>query len=223
MGYNAGGCCMSSSSLIAEPQGRAAASTSLYDRDLNAWARQQTEALRRRDMEAIDWENVVEEMDGLRRAQRDPWVTHCEKALECMLLIEHWKSPSVSNLDQWQDEIDEAQLGMAEAITPSPSLRQECEKMLAMAWDMGRFRAVARLAKHSLEEAGALNPEPFERAADAQVPKECPYLLKHVAGYDPKREEPDWGVYPPAVVKVLERSLWGEHEIPRGGADRDRG
>ena len=122
------------------------------------------------------------EMDGLRRAQRDPWVTHCEKALECMLLIEHWKSPSVSNLDQWQDEIDEAQLGMAEAITPSPSLRQECEKMLAMAWDMGRFRAVARLAKHSLEEAGALNPEPFERAADAQVPKECPYLLKHVAG-----------------------------------------
>ena len=107
MGYNAGGCCMSSSSLIAEPQGRAAVSTSLYDRDLNAWARQQTEALRRRDFEAIDWDNVVEEMDGLRRAQRDPWLAHCEKALECMLLIEHWKSPSVSNLDQWQGEIDE--------------------------------------------------------------------------------------------------------------------
>ena len=224
MGYNAGGCCMSSSSLLAEPPGRAAASTSLYDRDLNAWARQQTEALRRRDLEAIDWENVVEEMDGLRRAQQDPWVTHCEKALECMLLIEHWKSPSVSNLDQWQGEIDECQLGMAEAITPSPSLRRECEEMLAMAWDFARGEAVARLAKHLADKAGALNDEPFERAVEAQVPENCPYLLKHVAGYDPKREkEPDYGVYPPAVVKVLERSLWGKREIHRSGPGRYRG
>ena len=152
---------------------------------------------------------------GCGWAQRDPWLAHCEKALECMLLIEHWKSPSVSDLDQWQGEIDECQLGMAEAVTPSPSLRQECEEMLAMAWDMGRFRAVARLAKHSADKAGALNDEPFERAADAQVPKECPYLLKHVAGYNPKREKnPDYGVYPPAVVKVLERSLWEKREIP---------
>ena len=221
MGYNAGGCLMASSSLIAEPLGRTGAASVLYDRDLNAWAKQQTEALRRRDLEAIDWENVVEEMDGLRRAQRDPWLTRCEKSLECMLLIEHWKSASVSNLNQWRREIDEAQLEMSFVLDDNPSLRQECEEMLAMAWDMGRFRAVAWIAKYSLEEAGARNPQPFRRAADAQVPKECPYLLKHVAGYDPKREEPDYGVYPPAVVKVLERSLWGKHEIPRGSADRD--
>ena len=215
---------MSSSSLIAEPQGRAAASTSLYDRDLNAWARQQTEALRRRDLEAIDWENVVEEMDGLRRAQRDPWLTHCEKALECMLLIEHWKSPSVSSLDQWQGEIRDSQLEMSFVLDDNPSLRQECEELLAMAWDMGRFRAVALLAKHSLDEAGALNPEPFERAVEAQVPEKCPYLLKHVAGYDPRREkEPEYGVAPPAVIKVLERSLWGKREIPRPSPARDRG
>ena len=224
MGYNAGGCCMSSSSLIAEPQGRAAASTSLYDRDLNAWARQQTEALRRRDLEAIDWENVVEEMDGLRRAQRDPWVTHCEKALECMLLIEHWKSPSVSSLDQWQSEIRDSQLEMSFVLDDNPSLQQECEEMLAMAWDMSRFRAVAGLTKHLADKAGVLNDEPFKRAVEARVPKECPYLLEHVAGYDPKRDkEPEYGVAPPAVIKVLERSLWGKREIPRPSPARDRG
>ena len=64
MGYNAGGCLMASSSLIAEPLGRTGAASVLYDRDLNAWAKQQAEALRRRDMEAIDWENVIEELEG---------------------------------------------------------------------------------------------------------------------------------------------------------------
>ena len=215
---------MSSSSLIAEAARRVDASTSLYDRDLNAWARQQTEALRRRDLEAIDWENVVEEMDGLRRAQRDPWVTHCEKALECMLLIEHWKTASVSSLDQWQGVIDDAQMEMADVLDDNPSLRRECAEMLSLAWDMGRFRAVAGLTKHLTDKAGVLNDEPFKRAVEAQVPEKCPYLLKQVAGYDPKREkEPDYGVYPPAVVKVLERSLWGKLEIPRDGADRDHG
>ena len=93
-----------------------------------------------------------------------------------------------------------------------------------MAWNVGRGEAVARLAKHSADKAGAVNDQPFERAADARVPADCPYLLEHVAGYDPKRgTEPDYGVYPPAVVKVLERSLWGKREIHRSGPGRYRG
>ena len=224
MGYNAGGCCMSSSSLIAEAARRVDASTSLYDRDGFAWAKQQAEALRRRDLEAIDWENVIEEIEGVGQAEQAPWVTHCEKALECMLLIEHWKSPSVSNLKQWQSEIRDSQLEMSFVLGDNPSLRQECAEMLSLAWGMGRFRAVTGLTKHLAGKAGVLNDEPFKRAVNAQVPEKCPYLLKHVAGYDPKREkEPEYGFLPPAVVKVLERSLWGKLEIPRGVAVRDPG
>ena len=215
---------MSSSSLIAEPPRRADASTSLYDRDGFAWARQQAAALRRRDLEAIDWENVIEEIEGVGRTEQDPWLTHCEKALECMLLIEHWKSPSVSTLKQWQSEIRDSQLDMAFVLDRNPSLREKCEEMLSFAWDMGRFQAVTRLAKHSADKAGAVNDDPFERAADAQVPNECPYLLEHVAGYDPKRgQRPEYGVFPPAVVKVLERSLWGKLKTPHSDAGRDRG
>ena len=215
---------MSSSSLIAAAARQVDASTSLYDRDGFAWAKQQAAALRRRDLEAIDWENVIEEIEGVGRAEQDPWVKHCEKALECMLLIEHWKSPSVSNLKQWQSEIRESQLEMSFVIGHNPSLRQECKEMLSLAWDMGRFWAVTGLTKHLADKAGVLNDEPFKRAVEAQVPENCPYLLKHVAGYDPKREkEPDWGVYPPAVVKVLETSLWGKREIPRSSPARNRG
>ena len=224
MGYNADGRSMSSSSLIAESQRRAPASTDLYDRDGFAWAKQQAAALRRRDLEAIDWENVIEEIEGVGQAEQDPWVTHCEKALECMLLIEHWKSPSVSNLKQWQSEIRDSQLEMSFVLGDNPSLRQECVEMLSLAWGMGRFRAVKGLTKHLAGKAGVLNDEPFKRAVNAQVPEKCPYLLKHVAGYDPKREEePEYGFLPPAVVKVLERSLWGKLEIPRGVAVRDPG
>ena len=213
--YNAGGCLVASPSLIAKPLGRAAAASVLYDRDLNAWAKQQAEALRRRDMEAIDWENVIEELEGVGRAQREPWLTNCETALERMLLIEHCNSPSVSNLKRWKSDIGDSQLGMAEAISDNPSLREECAEMLSLAWDVGRSRAVRRLAAHASDKA---------EVVDAQLPKECPYLLEHVVGYDPRRaEEPEWETYPPAVAKVLNRALGGGHEILRDGSASARG
>ena len=43
--------------------------TSLYRRDYYTWARQQVAALKRRDFDAIDWENVTEEMQALVTSQ----------------------------------------------------------------------------------------------------------------------------------------------------------
>ena len=40
---------------------------SLYDRDFYIWAKRQAAALKRRDVEAIDWENVTEEIEALAR------------------------------------------------------------------------------------------------------------------------------------------------------------
>ena len=118
-----------------------------------------------------------------------------------MLLIEHCDSPSVSNLKRWKSDIGDSQLEMAEAISDNPSLREECAEMLSLAWDVGRSRAVRRLAAHSSDRA---------EVVDAQLPKECPYLLEHVVGYDPRRaEEPEWKTYPPAVAKVLNRAFGG--------------
>ncbi len=35
----------------------------LYDRDFYTWAIHQADALKRRDFNAVDWENVIEEIE----------------------------------------------------------------------------------------------------------------------------------------------------------------
>ncbi len=61
----------------------------LYDIDGYTWARQQAAALRRRDIDAIDWENVSEELEGLARTDARRWMKFCARTLEHLLKIEH--------------------------------------------------------------------------------------------------------------------------------------
>jgi hypothetical protein len=45
-------------------------SSELYGRDYYAWIQHQVQALRRRRIEDIDWENVAEEIEDLGRSEK---------------------------------------------------------------------------------------------------------------------------------------------------------
>ena len=64
----------------------------LYTRDFYSWAMQQADALRRRDYAAVDWENVIEEIEDVGRSERRTWTSHCAVLVEHVLKLEHWKS-----------------------------------------------------------------------------------------------------------------------------------
>ena len=49
----------------------ALAMSDLYDTDAVTWSRRQADALRRRDMMAIDWPNIIEEIESVGRAETD--------------------------------------------------------------------------------------------------------------------------------------------------------
>ena len=208
IGYNPAGCSMYSSSLITEPLGAAAEPASLYRRDPYAWANRQAEALRRRELEAADWDNVIEEIESVGRAEKRPWVTNCAKAIERMLLVEHWSAPSASDLEGWEDEILAFRRLMASTIDDNPSLHGESAAMLSQAWKIGRRDAVDRMVAHSSD--GAVDDGFFRRVFEANLPKQCPYLAEHVAAYDPKVDKgPRDDVWPPGVATVFNR-VFGE-------------
>ncbi len=77
------------SSLTSDLPKPSAASPKLYNRDTFTWAKQQADALRHRDLAAIDWDNVIEEIESVGRAERANWVVNCAPALQHMLLVEH--------------------------------------------------------------------------------------------------------------------------------------
>ena len=153
-----------------------------------AWAKQQAEALRRRNMEAIDWENVIEEIEAGGRAEPAGFGYQiAPPAIERMLLVEHWKAPNAEDLREWQGEIHGFQLKMAGAVDANPSLQGEYAGMLAQAWTSGRRKAVTRLAEHSSDKAGASDNRLYRRVVRATLPEDCPYLVEHVRRLRPQR------------------------------------
>ena len=221
MGYNAGR--SNRASLTSGLPRPSAGETGLYQRDGWSWARQQADALRRCAVDEIDWENVIEEIESVGRAERGKWVANCAQAIEHLLVIEHWKAATAGDLRHWETEIRAFRIGMAAAIDENPGLHREYAEMLALAWRHGRARAVERLAGHAADEEGTVSPRPHLRIADAQLPDECPDLTEHVAAYDPKRDkQPQPDVWPPGVAVFFNTALRTDYEILRG-PQRSRG
>ena len=212
------------SSLVSQPPKLRTASPSLYRRDGYTWAKQQAEALRRRDLEQIDWENVIEEIESVGRAEKSRWVSQCARAIEHMLAIEHWEHATVGEVWQWRKEIQAFRRGMASAVRANPSLKGEYVEMLSQAWADGRSEAVDLLAEYSAAAASSADQRPYERTIDATLPDDCPYVVEDVAAFDPKRDkQPRSDVWPPSVASVLNAALGTDYETRRSSRRKSVG
>ncbi len=75
----------------------------LYDKDFWTWTQEQAAALRRREFGAVDWDNVIEEIETLGRSERSAWTSYCANVIAHLLKIEH--SPVSRDLNRWLGEI----------------------------------------------------------------------------------------------------------------------
>ena len=77
----------------------------LYVSDAYSWAMQQADALRRGDLDAVDWESVIEEIESVGRSERNSWESLCAQALEHLLAIEFWTRSTDKSLRRWAREV----------------------------------------------------------------------------------------------------------------------
>ena len=175
----------------------------LYERDFYSWTGQQAEALRRRDLAAVDWDNVIEEIEALGKAQQHSWQAFCARVLEYLLKIEYRDYAGKEALRHWEDEIGIFRYHMVELIDENPGLKGRYAEMFAAAWKRGRYLAVKKFKKYDREHRGEDCAKPPRKWNDI-LPQECPYRLEEVTAYDPRRDrEPRDDVWPPSVARVL--------------------
>ena len=149
-------------------------------------------------------------------SDRSKWIGPCRQALLHLLLVQRWEAASEADLIGWRTEILAFRGQMETAIKHGRGMHGKFEEMFSMAWPDARYRAVARLVSYSAVGGERQSTKRHTRAFDAQVPKECPYLLEHVADYDPKRDKgPRKDIWPPEVAKVFNRVLGTKYEILR--------
>ena len=212
-GYNRGMAVTPASELVAPRAAETAAERArrLYEQDGYRWAMEQARALRCRDLEAIDWDNLIEEVETLGRSERHSWESLCARAVEHLLAIEHWRRRFPESVTHWVQEVEAFRDGMADQIRENPGLQGSYAEMFAETWRKGRRLAVRRLVRYEMERAspraGRAALKACRRKWNERLPADCPYSLEDVTAFDARRDtEPRDDVWPPAVARALDAS-----------------
>jgi hypothetical protein len=144
----------------------------LYEEDFPLWAERQAELLRTRRFEALDLDNLIEEVEDLSRRHRDEVESYARTILEHLLKLAH--SPASRPRRGWLVTVDKQRPQLAHKLTTT--LRNHLRDALPRLYDDLR-RPMTRML------AG-------DRPSLQVLPDSCPYTLEQIL-------DPDW--YPENV------------------------
>ena len=194
----------------------------LYREDAWTWAKEQAGALRRRDVAAIDWENVIEEIEDVGKRHSDRWISNCREAIAHLLRIEHYGS--VENLNHWRREVGGYRRRMYRTLRDHRGMKGELDEMLATAWEDGRTEAVEKMAEYDAPDDPAAQDRQVQ-GWNLRMPTSCPYALEDIAGYDPfdNKAQPRGDVWPAAVARVLNDALETDYPVRFRAPEREAG
>lgn len=208
--------------LAASAAAREARRPGLYDADPWSWSQQQADALRRRDYGAVDWDNVIEEIEDVGRRDEKEWASPCKNVVSHLLKIQH--DPDSSSLRHWRDEILDWREQMHAALEDSPGVKGKLPGLLGKAWARGRRLAANKLVESAGAADGAAEKR-VRRSLELRLPRERAFHVEDIAGCDPyaRPAAPDPYVWPAPVARVLNAKLGTDYPVLERAPEQERG
>ena len=123
-----------------------------YDNDIVVWSERQARLLRqhaaqtRANDPAIDWPNIIEEIESVGRTECSALASHVRTMLEHLAKLE--ASPATATRAGWRQTVLRARAALQEILEESPSRRPGLQAVLQR--EMQRIRPLAAdpLAQH---------------------------------------------------------------------------
>lgn len=135
-----------------------------YEDDLFAWTQEQAALLRAHAADAIDWENLAEEIESMGRRDR----RELKSRLRVVLLhLLKWQAQPKLRGASWRKTLLTQRFEIRDLLQQSPSLRREVPGLIREAY--------ADAVKEAIDETGL--------RADA-FPGTCPYAPEDVLDED---------------------------------------
>lgn len=136
---------------------------SLYDADILLWSERQADLLRRlargeRVNDAVDWENLIEEVGDVGRSEFNSVASLLEVGLTHLLLAH--SSPRPEPVGHWQAEAGAALANAARRYAPSMGQRIDLGEL----WTL----AVAGAGRKLAADGGPARP----------IPADCPFAIQ---------------------------------------------
>jgi hypothetical protein len=134
----------------------------LYDRDFYAWVQQQVALLKARQFDALDLDNLIEEVESIAREERH-LLWHRFRTLLTHLVA--WWGEIPARSIQWQGVIATQRQELQDILDDSLSLAPIALEELAEAWTLVRTQSA-------------------EQWYNAAFPEACPWTLDQVLDED---------------------------------------
>ena len=121
-----------------------------YDTDIAAWAEEQATLLRERASNALDWDNLAEEIEGVAGSERKE--IRSRLRVLCMHLLK-WQYQPERRSRSWRTTIDSQRDDLDDVLEHSPSLRPYAGEALLRAYGRGRKKAIDQTGVERIPEA----------------------------------------------------------------------
>lgn len=99
-------------------------SKKLYDTDYHLWVMETVKHLENKDFDAIDLENLIEEVWDLSRREKKRLKSLLRNLLEHLLKLKYWEFEIIQNQGHWKGEIRTFRKQIKDELENSPSLKR---------------------------------------------------------------------------------------------------
>ena len=190
---------------------RQATAAELYRTDVYTWAIEQAGALRRRDFDAVDWDNVIEEIEDLGRSEERSLKSWYAKVIEHLLKLQYRRQWETGPVPGWRTSVNNARREIEDVLRENPGLGGKRDEVFAKAWWKAKADAIAAFVNHDMaaivDEAQYRSEQKrLSRSWNEVLPAGCPYSRAQV-------EDAHWWPEHRGLPLTLERPLPAEPEL----------
>jgi hypothetical protein len=140
---------------------------SIYEQDYVEWLDVTLQQLRNHDLEALDWEHLIEEIADLGREQKHKVESYLLKLLIHLLIYDYWQAEKEWSGKGWEKEIDNFRLEL-DLLLESKVLYNHLLANLDKIYQKARKNALRK-----------------SKLASELVSESCPYSIDQILN-------PDW-------------------------------
>lgn len=94
----------------------------LYDRDFNLWTEQMAIAIRERNVNKMDWDNLLQEIEDMTASQKRALRSYTKRLIEHVLKLKYWETERDRCQNGWRVEVSNFRSEIIDILQDSPSL-----------------------------------------------------------------------------------------------------
>ena len=95
----------------------------LHERDYNLWIEEIKKAIANRNLENMDWDNLLDEIDDMGKSDKRALRSYTQRLIEHIFKIKYWKSEREQALNGWKIEVVNFRTQIMNILEDSPSLK----------------------------------------------------------------------------------------------------